>query len=151
MVLRHFFDVINDVLMTLSLTDKIFVRCIPRDGTDKKFYLSAETIGNPNGQGIFLAHVNEEKLEHFLLAKPLIPVPTTISKMQDIKTISNTKSPDVKTQTADSQPTSATEPQASSFQPPRVRLEDLDFGPPPDIEYFHDDDLLDEENEPPFW
>ena len=95
MVLRHFCDVINDVLMSLNLTGRMFVHCIPRDATDKKFYMSAEIIGNPNGQGIFLAHVQEEKLEHFFLAKPLIPVPTTISKIQDIKTSSKPKSPDL--------------------------------------------------------
>ena len=93
MVQQNFFDVTTDVLTTLNLTDTIFVQCIPRDKSDKKFYMSAEIIGNPNGQVIFLAHDGEKK--HFFLAKPLFPIPATISKTQDIKTISNSLTSEV--------------------------------------------------------
>ena len=91
---------------------------------DKKIFV--------NNEGDFLLGISrdekkenlETKYEHFFLAKPLIPVPTTISKTQDIKTSSNPKSPYLD----------------PSSQPPRARYVDLDYGCPPDVDYSLDGD-----------
>ena len=60
--------VINEVLDSLNLRDKILVRTIFRVGLEKNFSLSPQTFGNSNGKTIFLTF--DGKKQHFFLVKP---------------------------------------------------------------------------------
>ena len=127
-------DVINDVLDSLNLTEKISVRTILRVGHDTNFSLSTKSIGNPNGKTVFLTF--DGKKEHFFLAKPhpsrssgaLKAHPSTpIAARLDTSSISLVT------------------------PPPRVRfLQDIDFGTPPDDDLLMDESQFDDIDEPFF-
>ena len=105
----RFYDaVINDVLLSLNLSEKVGIRIIFRS-LEKVVQLSPYYFGNPQGIEIFLVHDREKK--HFFLAKRYSPHETFVSNVlpsgSDVQgTLSNPHF------------------QAEVSSPPRVRLED---------------------------
>ena len=120
--------VINEVLQSLELTNKIFVRIIYLGSIHR--CLSPLIFGNETGIGVYLAFDQDKK--HFFLAKPhpvsMVVMPSVIPSC----VIAGSSFGHI-----DANATTPPTP------PPRLRLEDFDFGTPPNEEYLlSEDDFL---------
>ena len=111
--------VINEVLQSLELTNKIFVRIIYLGSIHR--CLSPLIFGNETGIGVYLAFDQDKK--HFFLAKPhpvsMVVMPSVIPSCVIAGSSGHIDA-------------NATTPPTP---PPRLRLEDFDFGTPPDRDY----------------